>query len=144
MKMKLDSRIESLLTSEISRIIHRSVVNSDTSTMLNAVSLFGRFSGENVNMSHFYYGRLDFTRRYLDTIYKGFTGLVIDDGGFLSVRNRGWRQPLTITFRGGYPYLYLGNEFTKGETVVSLTQQDFAQLQCILVNQHPLSNEEGL
>lgn len=144
MKITLDSRIESLLTSEVGGIIHRVLMNGNSELMLSALYLHGKFHGKGVDYSRFFYKPIKEGKRYLDKQYRRFDNLFIDDRGFMSIRTAGWKYPLTITFRSGSPYLYFNNELLEEEKVVGLSQQSFRELQCILENQHPLVNEENL
>lgn len=80
MKVELNNKLSSLLTSEVGSIIRKIITIGEDSLKASAFNLARKYSG--------------ITRNRLLDFYFSFEMLEINDSGYVLVRTKGWKTPV--------------------------------------------------
>ena len=131
MKVELNNKLSSLLTSEVGSIIRKIITIGEDDLKTSAFNLARKYSG--------------ITRNRLLDFYSSFEMLEINDSGYVLVRTKGWKTPVYFKYYRGTAKLHIGRYSVLPDEVVWYLSRDVALgFECILRNQHPLSNESQL
>lgn len=143
-KIVLESKINSLLTLEVGGIVHRLLLNSGEKIVDVALTMHCNYSGHGIDIKNFTGKPLQFKQKYLNGLYKEFEDLHVDRNGFLTIRTKNWNHPMEFYFEKGVPQLIIKHRFLSPMYAINLSKRTYRELISIVVNQHPLENEQQL
>lgn len=144
MKVELNNKLSSLLTEEVGSIIRKIITNGAMHLQNSALALVKNYSGKRAELA-IIFSKPEVHVGELLQFFSSFEKVEINDSGYIRIRTKGWETPINFKYYSGIARLYLGEgSVLPNEVIWNLPRGIALELECILRNQHPLSNESQL